>query len=195
VTICEVGPRDGLQNEVTSLEPAVRSQLVNRLATAGVPRIEAVSFVNPARVPQMAGAEHVVAGIERRDHVRYAGLVLNEQGYDRLLATGGLDEVHLAFASTNTFNRRNQNATVEESVAATRRIVDQAHADGLRATVTIGAAFGCPFEGAVDADSVLGLVEELSAADAVVLADTVGVAVPGQVKASSVERSPWEHLL
>jgi isopropylmalate/homocitrate/citramalate synthase len=87
VTICDVAPRDGLQNEDTHLDPETRAELVNRLAAAGVPRIEAVSFVNPARVPQMAGAEEVVAGIERQDGVVYAGLVLNERGYDRLAAT------------------------------------------------------------------------------------------------------------
>ena len=98
-TICDVGPRDGLQNEQHHLDPQTRAELVNRLAAAGVPRIEAVSFVNPARVPQMAGAEEVVAGIERRPGVVYAGLVLNERGYDRLAETD-LDEVHFAFAST-----------------------------------------------------------------------------------------------
>ena len=156
---------------------------MNRLAAAGVPRIEAVSFVNPARVPQMAGAEEVVAGIERRDGVVYAGLVLNERGYDRLAATE-LDEAHMAFASTETFNRRNQNASPEESLEAAAAIVGRAHADGLRATVTIGTAFGCPFEGAVDPARVLGFAERLAAAgaDEIVFADTVGVGVPRQVK-------------
>jgi len=144
VTVCDVGPRDGLQNDATHLEPAVRAELVNRLAAAGVPLIETVSFVNPKRVPQMAGAEEVVAGIEREDGVVYAGLALNEQGYDRLLATG-LDEVQYAFAATETFNQRNSNASVEESVQAAEQIVQRAHADGIRATVTIGASFGCPF--------------------------------------------------
>ena len=95
ITICDVGPRDGLQNDPTILEPAVRAELVDRLAAAGLPRIEAVSFVNPARVPQMAGAEEVVAAIERVPGVVYAGLALNERGYDRLRETG-LDEVHFA---------------------------------------------------------------------------------------------------
>ena len=183
VTICDVGPRDGLQNEERHLEPETRAELVNKLAGAGLPRIEAVSFVNPARVPQMAGAEEVVAGIERRDGVVYAGLVLNERGYDRLAATG-LDEVHVAFAATETFNRRNQNASPEESLAAAASIVGRAHADGIRATVTVGVAFGCPFEGAVDPDRVLGYASDLADAgtDEIVLADTVGVGVPRQVK-------------
>jgi hydroxymethylglutaryl-CoA lyase/(R)-citramalyl-CoA lyase len=183
VTICDVGPRDGLQNEEKQFDPATRAELVNRLAAAGVPRIEAVSFVSPKWVPQMAGAEEVVAGIDRREGVVYAGLVLNERGYERLVETG-LDEVHVAFAATESFNRRNQNASPEESLAAAAAIVDRAHADGIRATVTVGVAFGCPFEGAVDPARVLGFVEQLSTggADEVVLADTVGVGVPRQVK-------------
>ena len=183
VVICDVGPRDGLQNEDKHLDPETRAELVNRLAAAGLPRIEAVSFVNPARVPQMAGAEEVVAQISRREGVVYAGLVLNERGYDRLAETG-LDEVHVAFAATETFNRRNQNASPEESVEAATGIVARAHADGIRATVTIGVAFGCPFEGAVDPRDVLRYAELVAngGADEVVLADTVGVAVPRQVK-------------
>ncbi len=184
VTICDVGPRDGLQNDPKVLAPEVRTELVNRLAGAGLPRIEAVSFVNPARVPQMAGAEEVVAAIERREGVIYAGLVLNEKGYVRLAQTSGLDEAHYAFAATETFNRRNQNASVEESIEAGKRIVARAHADGLRATVTIGVAFGCPFEGKVDSDRVLRIAAELAEAEAdeIVFADTVGVAVPRMVK-------------
>jgi isopropylmalate/homocitrate/citramalate synthase len=184
VTVCDVAARDGLQNEATHLEPAVRAELVNRLAAAGVPRIEAVSFVNPQRVPQMAGAEEVVAAIEREHDVVYAGLALNEKGYDRLAASG-LDEVHYAFAATETFNQRNSNASVEESVQAAEQIIRRAHADGIRATVTIGASFGCPFEGAVDGRKVLRFAERLSAsgADEIVFADTIGVAVPRMVKA------------
>ena len=183
VTICDVGPRDGLQNQPKVLEAAVRADLVNRLAQAGVPRIEAVSFVNPARVPQMAHAEEVVAAIERREGVVYAGLVLNEKGYDRLARTG-LDEAHFTFAATESFNQRNSNATVEESLGAAERIVERAHADGMRATVTIGAAFGCPFEGNVDPTRVLALAERMIAAgaDEVVFADTIGVGVPRQVR-------------
>ena len=183
LAIYDVGPRDGLQNLDVVLEPAVRAALVDRLAATGLPCIEAVSFVNPARVAQMAGAEDVVAAVERRSEVVYAGLVLNEKGYDRLAATG-LDEVHVAFAATESFNRRNQNASPEESLAAAIAIVDRAHADGIRATVTVGVAFGCPFEGAVDPARVLGFAAQLAdaGADEIVLADTVGVAVPRQVK-------------
>jgi hydroxymethylglutaryl-CoA lyase/(R)-citramalyl-CoA lyase len=183
ITICDVAPRDGLQNDPKLLEPETRAELVDRLAAAGVPRIEAVSFVNPARVPQMAGAEEVVEAITPREGVVYAGLVLNERGYDRLRETG-LGEVHYAFAATETFNRRNQNASVAESVEAARRIVARAHGDGVRATVTIGASFGCPFEGRVEPRRPIGFAEELAqaGADEVVFADTIGVAVPSMVR-------------
>jgi hydroxymethylglutaryl-CoA lyase/(R)-citramalyl-CoA lyase len=200
VTICDVAPRDGLQNDPKVLEPERRAELVNRLADAGVPRIEAVSFVSPTRVPQMAGAEDVVEGIERREGVIYAGLVLNEKGYDRLRETS-LDEVHCAFAATETFNQRNQNATVDQSTAAAAHIVQRAHEDGLRATVTIGVAFGCPFEGRVEPAYVLRIAEEVAAAgaDEIVFADTVGVAVPRQVReivhdAATLARPIGVHL-
>jgi isopropylmalate/homocitrate/citramalate synthase len=183
VTICDVAPRDGLQTDALVLEPPVRAELVDRLAATGLPRVEAVSFVNPSRVPQMAGAEDVVQAIQRRPGVIYAGLALNERGYDRLAATG-LDEVHFAFASTETFNQRNQGSTVADSIATALRIIERAHADGRRATVTIGASFGCPFEGRVDPGRVLEIAAELSKArpDELVFADTIGVGVPRQVR-------------
>ena len=183
VTICDVGPRDGLQNQPVTLEPAVRAELVDRLAATGVPRIEAVSFVNPTRVPQMAGAEEVVAAVERHDGVVLAGLALNERGYERL-RDAALEEVHYAFAATDEFNRRNAGATVEEGVAAGARIVERARADGIRSTVTIGVAFGCPFEGAVDPGRVAELAARFAAAgvDEIVVADTVGVGVPRQAR-------------
>jgi hydroxymethylglutaryl-CoA lyase/(R)-citramalyl-CoA lyase len=182
ITICDVGPRDGLQNQPVTLEPAVRAELVDLLAAAGVPRIEAVSFVSPKHVPQMAGAEDVVAALERRDGVVYAGLAVNERGYDRLRETA-LDEVHYAFAATEEFNQRNANASVEEGVAGAQRIVERAKADGIRSTVTIGVAFGCPFEGAVDPGRVTELASRVVGfgTDEIVLADTVGVGVPRQV--------------
>jgi hydroxymethylglutaryl-CoA lyase/(R)-citramalyl-CoA lyase len=183
ITICDVGPRDGLQNDPKTLDPAVRAELVNRLAAAGLPRVEAVSFVNPARVPQMADAEEVVEGIERVPGVVYAGLALNDRGYDRLRETK-LDEVHFAFAASETFNEKNQGTTVEDSVQSAERIVARAHEDGIRATVTIGTSFGCPFEGAVDPGRVLELAARLAAANAdeIAFADTVGVGVPRQVR-------------
>ena len=183
VTVCDVGPRDGLQNEEKHLDPGLRADLVNRLAAAGLPRVEAVSFVNPARVPQMAGAEDVVGGIDRRPGTVYAGLVLNERGYDRLLAAG-LEEAHVSFAASESFNQRNQGAAVEESMAAAGRIAARARADGIRVTATIGTALGCPFEGRVDPEHVLRIAARLAedGADEIVFADTIGVGVPSQVK-------------
>ena len=183
VTICDVGPRDGLQNDPQILEPSVRAELVDRLAATGLPRIEVVSFVNPARVPQMAGAEEVVAGIERREGVIYAGLALNDKGYERLVGTG-LDEVHFAFAASEEFNRRNAGPSVEDSFRSGERILARAREHGIRATLTIGTAFGCPFEGAIDPGRVLELAARAvdGGADEVVFADTVGVGVPRQVR-------------
>lgn len=183
VTIVEVGPRDGLQNEATILEPAVRAELCNRLAAAGLPRIEAASFVNPKRVPQMAGAEEVLAATQRRPGTIYAGLVLNERGYERAVAAG-VDELHYAFPVTDTFGLRNQNATVADSVALAGRLVARAREDGLRISVTLSVAFGCPFEGRVEPERVLQIAEQVQAAgpDEIILADTIGVGVPQQVR-------------
>jgi hydroxymethylglutaryl-CoA lyase/(R)-citramalyl-CoA lyase len=182
VTVFDVGPRDGLQNEPDVLGTEVRAELVDRLAGAGLPAIEAASFVDPRRVPQMSGAEEVIAAIARVDGVVLAGLALNERGYERLAATG-LDEVRFAFGATESFNRRNQNASVDESLEAGARIVARARQDGIAATITISVAFGCPFEGRVDESRVLELAERVAASgpDTIVLADTVGVAVPRQV--------------
>ena len=178
--ICEVGPRDGLQNEPDVLPPATRAQLVNRLAATGLPRIEAVSFVRDDAVPQMAGAEEVVAGIERRDGVEYAGLVLNEKGFERF-AVSGLDRMNVTLGATDTFNRRNANASLAE---ATERASNMVSVRPLGTTVTISVAFGCPFEGRVEPAVVSGLVEYFRdlGAEEIVLADTIGVATPGQVR-------------
>ena len=183
VTICDVAPRDGLQNDAKILDAPTRAELVNRLAATGIPRIEAVSFVHPKRVPQMADAEAVVAGIERRDGVVYAGLALNDRGYDRLRDTS-LDEVHFAFAVSEEFNQRNAGTGTEDSVQSGERIVARAREDGIRVTVTLGTSFGCPFAGAVDPGRVLELAARFTSAgaDEIVFADTVGVAVPRQVR-------------
>ena len=178
VTLCDVGPRDGLQNEPDVLTPAVRADLVNRLAAAGVPRVEAVSFVRPDLVPQMEGAEEVVGAIERREGTEYSGLVLNEQGYERLRATP-LDRVNCTLAATESFSRRNANASVDEAVARVGAILAAADRP---CTVTVSVAFGCPFEGEVDPTRVVELCSRLTAADELVLADTIGVATPGAVR-------------
>jgi (R)-citramalyl-CoA lyase len=183
VTVVDVGPRDGLQNEPDVLAPEVRAELVGRLTGAGLRSVEAASFVDPRRVPQMAGAEEVVAAVERADGVVYAGLALNDRGYDRLAATR-LEEVRFSFGATEAFNQRNQNASVRESLEAAKRIVERSRADGLRSSVTISVAFGCPFEGEVDVGRVIELAAEVADArpDALLLADTIGVGVPAQVR-------------
>jgi hydroxymethylglutaryl-CoA lyase/(R)-citramalyl-CoA lyase len=183
VTVYDVGPRDGLQNEPETLAPDVRAELVRRIAAAGVEAIEVASFVDPRRVPQMEGAEEVAAATRGLEGVARAGLALNERGYERLLAAG-LDEVRFAFGVTESFNRRNQGAAVEESVATATRIVARARDDGLRSTVTLSVAFGCPFEGVVDASRVLEIAERIAgtAPDALVLADTIGSGAPTQVR-------------
>ena len=179
LTLCDVGPRDGLQNEAEALEPTTRARLVNRLAAAGLPRVEAVSFVRDDRVPQMAGAEDVVDGLERRGDTEYSGLVLNDQGYDRF-ATTALDRLNVTLGATEEFNRRNGNASLDEAVERVERIVAKTERP---ATVTISVAFGCPFEGKVDPAVVVALCERLRGADELVLADTIGVATPRAVTA------------
>jgi len=183
VEIVDVGPRDGLQNEDRSLAPEVRAELCDRLAAAGVPRVEAASFVNPKRVPQMAGAEEVMAAIERRPGTTYAGLVLNERGYERAVQAG-VDEVRYAFPVTETFAKRNQNVTVADATELAARLVERARLDGVRVSITLSAAFGDPFEGRVEAGHVLEIAERVAAAnpDEIVLADTIGVGVPSQVR-------------
>jgi isopropylmalate/homocitrate/citramalate synthase len=179
ITLCDVGPRDGLQNEAEALEPATRAELVNRLAAAGLPRVEAVSFVRDDRVPQMAGAEEVVAGIDplSRRGTEYSGLVLNERGYERFAATG-LDRLNATLGATEEFNRHNGNASLDEAVARVERILAAAQ---VPATVTISVAFGCPFEGRVDPGRVAELAGRFDGAE-VVLADTIGVAAPREVR-------------
>jgi isopropylmalate/homocitrate/citramalate synthase len=180
LTLCDVGPRDGLQNEAETLEPAVRAELVNRLAGAGVPRVEAVSFVRAERVPQMAGAEEVVAAIRRRDGTVYSGLVLNQKGYERF-AAAGLDRVNCTLGATESFNRRNGNMSRDEALAQVGAIMGVCREP---ATVTISVAFGCPFEGEVDEGEVSALAEQLVGvgAEEVVLADTIGVGSPSRVR-------------
>nr|MBA3703692.1 hydroxymethylglutaryl-CoA lyase [Rubrobacteraceae bacterium] len=129
IEIVDVGPRDGLQNEDETLSPEVRAELCEKLAAAGVPRVEAASFVNPKRVPQMAGAEEVMAAIERSPATSYAGLVLNEKGYERAIEAG-VDEVRYAFPVTETFVQRNQNTTVAEATQLAARLVERARLDG-----------------------------------------------------------------
>lgn len=183
VEIVDVGPRDGLQNEDKTLSAEVRATLCEKLSAAGVPRVEAASFVNPKRVPQMAGAEDVMASIERAPQTSYAGLVLNEKGYERAVEAG-VDEVRYAFPISETFAARNQNTTVEDATRLATRLVERARLDGIRVSVTLAASFGDPFEGRVDPEHVLEIAGQVasSAPDEIVLADTIGVGVPSQVR-------------
>jgi len=185
ITVCDVGPRDGLQNEAEALPPETRAELIDRLAAAALPRIEAVSFVREDRVPQMVGAEEVVARVRRREGVELSGLVLNERGWERF-AAAGLDRVNVTFAATETFNLRNGNATLAEAVVRAEAIL--ARAGETPATVTISCSFGCPFEGRVDPGVVAELAAPLAGRAEVVLADTIGVATPTAVR-SLIERA------
>jgi len=183
LTVCDVGPRDGLQNESVTLPPLERAGLCERLLAAGVRAVEAASFVNPKLVPQMAGAEEVVAGIHRREGAVLSGLALNERGFDRALAAG-VDEIHYAFPVTDTFAQRNQNTTVADGIATSRRLVQRAREEGVPITVTLIVAFGCPFEGRVEPVHVLRVADQVMqvAPDALVVADTIGVGVPSQTR-------------
>jgi hydroxymethylglutaryl-CoA lyase/(R)-citramalyl-CoA lyase len=183
LTICDVGPRDGLQNESVTLDPAVRADLCDRLLAAGVRAVEAASFVNPRLVPQMAGAEEVVAAVHRPSGAVLSGLVLNERGFDRALAAG-VDEVHYAFPVTDTFAQRNQNSTVAGGIEISHTLVRRARAAGVPINVGLIVAFGCPFEGRVDPAHVLGVAEQVMAEppDVLSVADTIGVGVPTQAR-------------
>ena len=183
VVICEVGPRDGLQNEQIILSVDEKATLIDRLSLTGLQRIEVASFVSPRRVPQMADAEEVLKRITRRPGIVYAGLVLNDHGAARAISAG-VDQIHFALVATETFNQRNQGASVAESLREFERIVVRARQAGVSCTAAIGAAFGCPFEGPVPAERVWSMARALFDAGAVeiVLADTIGVGVPSQVK-------------
>jgi hydroxymethylglutaryl-CoA lyase/(R)-citramalyl-CoA lyase len=188
IEICDVAPRDGLQSESPGLPPAVRAELAARLGRAGVPRVEAASFVRDDLVPQMAGAEEVVSALPDLPGTTWAGLVLNGHGYERLRATS-LPEVHVSIGVTEEFQRRNANSSVEEGLATVAAVVAAATRDGRRSAVTVSCAFGCPFTGEVDPGAVYDLAGRCAAAgaDEIVLADTIGVATPTQVR-SLVDR-------
>jgi isopropylmalate/homocitrate/citramalate synthase len=185
ITLCDVGPRDGLQNEPETLAPATRAELVNRLAAAGLPRVEAVSFVRDDRVPRMAGAEEVVRGLSPSETTAFAGLVLNERGYERFRETT-LDRLDVTFAATESFNQANGGMSLEDAVAQAEGILGQVQGS-VPTTVTISVCFGCPFEGAVDPGRVVELAQRFAGRADVVLADTIGVATPSKVKALVAE--------
>ncbi|MEY2589692.1 MAG: hydroxymethylglutaryl-CoA lyase [Acidimicrobiaceae bacterium] len=182
VQLVEVSPRDGLQAESVVLSTAAKVELIERIVAAGARRVEVCSFVNPARVPQMADAEAVLAALPQRDDVTYIGLVLNRRGFDRA-AAAGIREINVVAVATDTFGQRNQGATSDETVATFEAIAGLAIAAGIAPTLTISTAFGCPYEGAVRVDRVVDIAKRAVAAGAteVAIADTIGVAVPTDV--------------
>ena len=182
VEIVEVGPRDGLQSEPGVVATATKVEFIERLIDAGIRRIEVTSFVNPKKVPQMADAEQVLAALHKRADVRYVGLVLNRKGFDRAVAAG-CNEIGMAVVASDTFNRRNQGVSTEESVAAWLEIAREAHAVGVRPQVTLGASFGCPFEGEMPVERVIDVARRVAEGNPyeIAFADTIGVGVPSQV--------------
>jgi hydroxymethylglutaryl-CoA lyase len=184
IEFIEVGPRDGLQNEKELVSTTDKLGLIQRALDAGVKRIEVTSFVNPKRVPQMADAEDVCAGLPVRDDVTYIGLVLNARGGERAIATGRIDELGAVAVATDGFAIANQGQSSDETVETCKTIINMAKAAGLSGQATISAAFGCPFEGEVAEDRVVAMAEALTEAGPVeiALADTIGVANPAHVK-------------
>lgn len=184
IEIVEVAPRDGLQNEQRTVSTAQKIALIERMAGAGSKRIEVASFVRPDRVPQMADAEAVIDGVDLADDVTTIGLAMNLQGATRALATA-VREIGAVCVASDAFAERNQGQTSWESARMAAAIVRLARREGRRANVTIGAAFGCPFEGEVDAGHVIALARHVAEAEPVdvAVADTIGVAVPAQVAA------------
>ncbi|HZX24396.1 MAG TPA: hydroxymethylglutaryl-CoA lyase [Woeseiaceae bacterium] len=183
LSIIEVGPRDGLQSEPEILPVATKVEFIRRAVDAGIRRLEVASFVNPKKVPQMAGAEELVAALPRRDDITYIGLVLNQRGFERA-RNCGIDEVGMVVVASDTYNRRNQGVSSDESVEAWLKIAEQAKAAGIRANIMVSSAFGCPFEGEVPPERVLEIVRRVAEAEPVelALADSIGVAVPAQVR-------------
>jgi hydroxymethylglutaryl-CoA lyase len=184
IEIVEVAPRDGLQNERALVSTADKIALVDRALAAGLRRIEVASFVSPTRVPQMADAEAVVAGLAGRPGLRRIGLVLNRRGLERALRAG-VDEVNFVVLASETFSQRNQGASIAQSLAAWTDVAAIAHQEKVAVGAVVAAAFGCPFEGEVPLGQLDRLVREIAAhaPDEITLADTIGVASPGDVSA------------
>ena len=188
IKIVEVGPRDGLQNEPDIVSTADKLAMIGRMIDAGARRLEVASFVHPQRVPQMADAEAVIAGLPDRKDVSYIGLTLNKRGVLRALATKeggrrGVDEIGCVIVATDTFGQKNQGQTVAEGIAEASEMIRFARENGLIAQVTISAAFGCPFEGDVPAQRIVDIAKAVLEAgpSEIALADTIGVGVPAQV--------------
>ncbi len=188
VEILEVGPRDGLQNEKVVFSTEDKLKMINGAIAAGVRRLEVASFVHPKRVPQMADAEAVIAGLEDRSDVTYIGLVLNKRGLLRAFATRengnrGIDEAGCVALASDTFAEKNQGQTSDESVQVTKDMIKMAKAEGMSAQATISVSFGCPFEGRIDPAKVIAMVEDIAEAEPreIAIADTIGVGSPTRV--------------
>lgn len=188
IELVEVGPRDGLQNEPDIISTRSKLELIERMLGFGARRLEVASFVHPARVPQMADAEDVIAGLPDRADATYIGLALNKRGVMRGIATRegdkrGIDQIGCVLVASDTFGQKNQGQTIAEGIAENRDMIRFAKAEGMRAQITISAAFGCPFEGEVKPETVLQIAEEMAAEapEEIALADTIGVGTPAQV--------------
>ena len=188
IEIVEVGARDGLQNEAVHFSTEQKVKLINKAIEAGIRRLEVASFVHPKLVPQMADAEAVVADLPDIKDLNYIGLVLNKRGYVRALATRegnkrGIDEVGCVAVASNTFGEKNQGQSISQSIAESKSIIALAARDGIKAQVTISAAFGCPFEGEISPQTVIDIARELAEVNPIeiAIADTIGVAVPTRV--------------
>jgi hydroxymethylglutaryl-CoA lyase len=182
IEIVEVGPRDGLQNEKVQFSTENKVSLIERVIAAGARRIEAVSFVNPKRVPQMADAEAVMAGAPRKAGVKYIGLVMNARGFERALACG-VDEVNFVVVTSDTFNRRNQGVGTDDSIKTLGEIAAAARGTKMPLSVVVAAAFGCPFEGEIAVSRLTEVLEKVAVhrPREVALADTIGVGAPSDV--------------
>ena len=182
VTVVEVGPRDGLQNEAAILPVDTKVAFVDALSAAGLPVIEATAFVSPKAIPQLADGEDVFRRIAKRPGVRYPVLVPNEKGLDRALAAG-VREIAVFTAASETFNRRNINASIDESFARFAPVLARAEAAGMRVRGYVSCAFGCPYEGPVAPEAVARVAArlvEIGCAE-VSVGDTIGIGVPTQV--------------
>lgn len=198
VTIVEVGPRDGLQDESRHVPAEIKLELIHRLVDSGLKVVEATSFVSPRWVPQLADAEEVMAGLKRKEGVRYPVLVPNEQGYERARSAGA-DEVALFSAASETFNRKNINCSIDESLARYAPVLKRARHDQVRVRAYISCVLGCPYEGEVPVAAVVRVAEVLLDAGCaeISLGDTIGVGTPRQARAmlESVAASvPMEQL-
>ena len=183
ISILEVGPRDGLQSEPEILPTEVKKEFITRTIDAGIKQIEVTSFVHPKKVPQMADAEKLVESLPNNDDVTYIGLIMNQRGFERARDCG-IDEVGMVIVSTDTYNMKNQNVVTQESIDNWLSIAAEAKSAGIRTSVVIACSFGCPYEGEVDPEHIASIAEQVleGEPDVLGLADSVGVAVPSQIK-------------